>query len=410
MKGRALAVMLTAAEACRFEGALKPGAKLPPGHEKLVDAQGRRRLGGPFGRTSCTHENCYVIDPTNTAVGQADVYYDGLTTPNVIESIAAMANHYGEDMCYWAFQSLPPPAWELQTTPCGAIPLSSGEGGCPSFGDPAGTAATNATYDETLYYGELANDRMNALLGNGVFEGGISVTGAIAARNLCARGMISGIRCDPLILNSAIEIAYAIMMIKFSPGGQEVVDAVTSNVTTWRDSWEGHLPNLAWVSDDSSTGYGWGMYGELTFKVLRCSDVPDKFKTRGLPPDPIVDGASLADDALATWKSLPSLCPLSSWDTVTCDDGDTRPNCPACYGAIPPSPPPSPESPPPSLPPPPALPPPPSLPPPAAPPPSDSALSTGVIIGICAGGGAALIAGAVAAMMCRKKKSVGPAA
>lgn len=275
------------------------GMGRPAGHPPLhYLSDDRQLLDGELSQT-CTIDMCYYADPTNTSVTnhmpncgspgyQPCSDYHGLkNTAGFASSLDSLAAFYKEDLCYWAYQTLPPPQ-DMETL---------------SYN------ITDADTDTIFQLGTMANDRYHSLIGNGVMAGGLSTSGTILTTNLCERGVLSGDRCDPKILNQEGPVPAAIQIIRIAAGTAE---EVVSNITAWRALPSLHEPNIKWASSDSG---GWGYSGELKFKVVRCSDIPESMLsgTKDLTADPLVDGESMHDAMLHLWQGLDSLCPPEQW-------------------------------------------------------------------------------------------------
>ena len=107
----------------------------------------------------CKLKGCYVQDPTNTSIsnhipggcGTADrpacSKYGHLLYSGFIDSVDALASHFGEDMCYWALMTLPPPAGQEENI-------------------------TDSASDGMYHYGSMANIRFHEFVGDGVVFGG----------------------------------------------------------------------------------------------------------------------------------------------------------------------------------------------------------------------------------------------
>ena len=205
----------------------------------------------------CTIPGCYVKDPTGTSITNHDPgctptgpkkcsHYGQIQTPGFLNSVVRLAQYYRSDLCYWAFQTLPPPRNSQY-----------------NFSD------TDA--QSLLRLGSLANERYHELMGNGVIEGGTSTAGTLVNRKMCKTGFLKGDSCNPRVLNGSMPVPSAIQMIRISQHNN--TDAIISNITAWRNGPDLHLPNLNWAG-----GSGWGEAGGAIFKVLKCDDIPETFR------------------------------------------------------------------------------------------------------------------------------------
>ena len=167
-------VLVSATTACRFA---RPGMDMPLGHRRFINSS----LS-----SSCTIPGCYTTDPTHTAVTNfvptgcgsakkpACSNWGHLQTTGFIESLVRLAQYYNNDLCYWSFQSLPPPPQHE-------------------------TNFTDADASMIYSLGTAANTEIHRLVGNGVFEGGLATSGNLVNRNLCKRGVLRGERLLPKV-------------------------------------------------------------------------------------------------------------------------------------------------------------------------------------------------------------------
>lgn len=228
-----------------------------------------------------------------------------------------LAQHYKSDLCYWAFQTLPPPVGGENNISNADADSLLRLGTCPTP-TPAFRGHTDLAYDPTVASGTLANKRFHALMGNGVMEGGISTSGNLVNQNLCARGVLKGLRCDERILNSTMPVPAAIQMIRISQHNNSA--AVNSNITAWRTKASLHLPNMNWAGSS-----GWGDAGGAFFKVLRCDDIPTLFRsgTKDRDADTLMDdGENFLDATTRQWEKMESVCPPSLWHKPVNGTGD----------------------------------------------------------------------------------------
>ena len=277
------------------------GMPLPRGHPQALGTRKLSSIGDPDPNV-CSLPGCYIEDPTGTAVHNhcfetpglhpcAESFHGLLRTTGMIEALDSLATTtHGEDLCYWAFQSLPPPRQSENNF-------------------------TDEDAKSVLLYGTNASYRYHSLMGNGVFEGGISTAGSLVNKRLCERGYLQGQRCDIRILKSNIVAPTAIQVFRVTSGNSK---AIKREISAWRSQWSLHAPNIAWVYDPGPNGgHGWGLSGALISKVVKCAEIPDKFRegTKTLGPDPIFSASNsikpLADEAMEKWQSMLSLFNIS---------------------------------------------------------------------------------------------------
>merc|ERR1712224_695969 len=174
-------------------------------------------------------------------------HWSHMLSPGFVDSLERLSRYYGEDLCYWSMQTLPPPSREVYN-----ITLQDAQ--------------------TILRMGGFANDGWHNLTGNGVVEGGTSTAGDLCNRLLCQHGDLKGERCDPKVLSSGMPVPAAITMMRI---GAAQAAAVKANYTAWTtlgDSHGDHAGNIQWGRSS-----GWGNTGEIRFKVMKCADIPPEF-------------------------------------------------------------------------------------------------------------------------------------
>lgn len=188
-----------------------------------------------------------------------------------IDAFAETAKAVGRDMCYWSMQPLPaPPAgWNVTTGDCG------NEAPC-SWAAESLTAS-----DEALQYfkdiadlGVRAVDRWNEF----VTEDGPALGGWVSSGgNLQATYCVTGILADQCGQdhNNHEDIKWptSSILLRITPDN---ADEVKELIRNWLRAQENHLPA---VKADAVRKWGYGGAGGegLTFKLIPCDSIPDRF-------------------------------------------------------------------------------------------------------------------------------------
>lgn len=247
---------------------------------------------------------------------------------HLVDALLDFAETQSEDMCYWSYQSLPPP---------------TGDG--PTYWDMQ-TGQWDNDIDWVRAYGEVAYSRLHSLI-----EPGGSVVGAMCAmgsemtKRQCARGIEADKgKCIPQLLESELTWPMAIAIFKVDGG-------LLETIRNWRGNASLHLANIEWtfgggsrpaiwntsvpgVGDvdpagmphggpwPTSQGRYWGSAPgqQMIAKAVPCSQIPDKFRYSSelLYCDHVAEGASIStpDEGYAVWESLVSVWP----PTKPCSD------------------------------------------------------------------------------------------
>jgi len=269
-----------------------------------------------------TANNAFVQDDLNRPLRELTGNDDSL-----MDNLGAFARNQSEDMCYWAFQALPPPR------------------GGPSVLHPfrGYWDVTDGHNDQDIEwvqaYGDVAVSRLHSRIKpDGPVVGAMCAMGAQIMTRRCKNGHARKTKCIPAITNATIQWPMAVSIWKV--GHPDLLDAVTD----WRASVQtGHLPNIEWVAHTKGTvgAYPWnsplpapgdlnpagmpsgaqvqskdsGWGSPKIAKVVKCSDIPAKFRYHTkvnyecdhMPSSTAT--VSSVDEAYDTWKSLTGLWP-----------------------------------------------------------------------------------------------------
>ncbi len=314
------------------------GFGLPP-HDQLH----RRFLGEDhtypvLPRPVSTANNAFVqndlLGPIQAVSGNDKTLLENLNT------FAARNNL--TDLCYWAFQALPPPR--------GGPSLLHPHRGYWDVSD----GHLDQDIEWVQAYGEVAVARLHSRIEqNGPVVGAMCSMGAVIAKRRCENGASIKKKCIPAITNGTIQWPMAVSMWKV--GHPDLASAVTS----WRaSSSTGHLPNIEWNMhlQGSAKARSWNgsmpRPGEISppsmpqgphwpisqfsswgspkiAKVVQCADVPQKFRYHTqnyycdhMPPKEESDSSgttasvSSVDEAYAVWTNLKGVWP----PTKPCED------------------------------------------------------------------------------------------
>lgn len=305
------------ATACGYASS---GLPIPQGHPPVLK-QGSAYpvLPGPV----TTVNNAFVTDdllkPLQRLSGN-----DKTLLENLNEYAASTTD---DDLCYWAFQALPPPR------------------GGPSILHPfrGYWDVQSGQYDQDMEwvqaYGEVAVARLHSRIKKGgPVVGAMCAMGAVIAKRRCESGKSNTSKCIPAITNGTVQWPTAVSIWKV--GHPDLKAAVQD----WRASrTTGHFPNIEWVLHTPGTstahvwsgtmpkpgeinssampqpgdpypvskGAGWG--APKIAKVVKCSSIPPKYTTGALYYCDSVPNASAAvsniDEAYAVWSSLTGVWP-----------------------------------------------------------------------------------------------------
>lgn len=191
-----------------------------------------------------------------------------------IDAFAETAKAVGRDMCYWSMQPLPAPpgGWNVQTRDCGNEAPCSWD-----------TDSLTASDEAKKYFKDIADlgvqgvDRFNDL----VTEDSPALGGWVAwGRNLqptyCETGLLAD-QCGEQDKNHEdINWPTSSILLRINPDN---TDKVKDLIRNWRRTEEGHLPQM---KADAVHKWGYGSAGGegLTFKLIPCDAIPDKFLRR----------------------------------------------------------------------------------------------------------------------------------
>ena len=255
----------------------------------------------------------------------------------LLENLNAFAASTSDDLCYWAFQGLPPPR------------------GGPSVTHPfrGHWDVTDGEHDQDIEwvqaYGEIAVARLHSRIKkDGPVVGAMCAMGGAIAKRRCDNGKSIKSKCVPAITTHA-RIHWPMAVSIWKIGHPDLVAANTD----WRaSSSTGHLPNIDWVIGSfggasaarpwsgampkrgeidppamphapfpGSQGRSWGC--PKIAKVVKCADIPTKYKYHtdvnyycDHMPSSTNQTISSVDDAYLTWQSITSVWP----PTKVCKD------------------------------------------------------------------------------------------
>jgi len=250
---------------------------------------------------------------------------------SLLENLAAFAKktNQEDELCYWAFQGLPPPRGEA-----------------PFWDVDSGRNDQDIEWVQA--YGEVAVSRLHSRISpGGPTVHAMCSMGARIAKRRCDNGRSKPEKCIPAITNGTIQWPMAVSMWKV--GHEDLHSAVQD----WRgNSMTGHFQNIGWVVHTPGTtparpwngtqpspgetnpknepnGFtewpqsavaGWG--APKIAKVVKCSDVPKKFYYNvdtlyycDHVESPSAKQSSV-DEAYEVWRSLTGVWP----PTKTCKD------------------------------------------------------------------------------------------
>jgi len=313
-----LSCVIHGVSACAFA---KSGMDLPNDHTHRHLFQGSTYpvLPGPV----TTRNNAFVTEdllkPLRVLTGNDDT---------LASNLADFATDTGDDLCYWAFQGLPPPR--------GGPTLLHPNRGYWDVSD----GHNDQDIEWVQAYGEVAAARLHSRIRkDGPLVGAMCAMGSHLTARRCENGASRKEKCIPAITNSSIHWPMAVSMWKV--GHPELEAAVTD----WRGNGQtGHVPNIEWdahipyiptaaarpwngtmpmpgelnphsMPNDYpvSLGVGWG--SPKISKVVKCSEIPSKFlynidelfycDSMSNATMPI----SNADEAYQTWSSLQGVWP-----------------------------------------------------------------------------------------------------
>eukprot|EP00927_Polykrikos_kofoidii_P067866 TRINITY_DN6329_c0_g1_i1.p1 TRINITY_DN6329_c0_g1~~TRINITY_DN6329_c0_g1_i1.p1 ORF type:complete len:464 (-),score=51.51 TRINITY_DN6329_c0_g1_i1:149-1540(-) len=237
-----------------------------------------------------------------------------------------------EDLCYWSFQSLPPP------------PRSQG----PDF-----WSVSHGEFDQDIEwvqaYGEVAVARLHSRVKpNGSVVGAACSLGWELMQRRCQNGRANSSCVDAVTKASPEKLRWPMAISIF-----KISQDLRSTIVDWRGNGSMHLPNIYWDMNAgkkpafpwkypmpvggetnplgmphgpdwpvSKSAFPWGGapgHAKVA-KVVPCSQISDKFRysTEMSYCDRVASGAGITDANLAyeEWKGLWSVWP----PTVTCAD------------------------------------------------------------------------------------------
>lgn len=287
----------------------KFGGDLPFGHPEIV----KTMAATPNGRVPDGSGGGAFFVPGG---GITYPTHDGQSLVQVMDSIAKTHVEEGKGaLCYWSFQSLPPP---------------------PGFGMSAKRLSYDFDAMEKANPGDVAAIRDLCTLAIGrlqahvdpVGKSGPVVFAAVTeglefATYLCKNELYRDraevpARCapnSPLYTQSmALRWPMSVTMWKFDGTNAQEVN---STMRQWRDSPDGHLPNIMSPAPTPATfpqpatahwplaGTHWGSGGGLMSKLLPCEAIPPQFKYQHPFPQDTVGNQSktMLDLALEYWQT-----------------------------------------------------------------------------------------------------------
>lgn len=246
----------------------------------------------------------------------------------LFEVLDDFATTKGEELCYWAFQALPPPR--------GGPSLIHPRRGYWDVSD----GHNDQDVEWVQAYGEVAVARLHSRVKtNGPVVGAMCAMGSHITKRRCENGRSEKWKCVPAVTNATIAWPMAVSIWKI--GHPELQSAVED----WRgNSNSGHVPNIEWDAHTPGTSPGRPWTGSMpkpgelnpssmptgpawpgskdTYwgspkiaKVVKCSDIPAKFNynTEDLYYCDRIPNAtskvSSVDEAYAVWKSLKGVWP-----------------------------------------------------------------------------------------------------
>jgi len=299
-------------------------------HRNLVQGQTYTVLPGPV----TTDNNAFVTQDLQMPLRVLTANDNSL-----LENLADFAKSQGEDLCYWAFQGLPPPRG-------GPTPLHPSRG----YWDVS-DGHNDQDIEWVQAYGEIAVARLHSRVKpGGPTVGAMCSMGAVIAKRRCENGASIKEKCIPPIINGTIQWPMAVSIWKIGHKGLKAA------VEDWRaSSTSGHFQNIGWVArtpgttsarpwngtmprpgtiDPPNMPNGWtewpvskdpGWGAPKIAKVVRCADVPDNlnYNLKTLyycdhMPSPTANVSSI-DQAYAVWRSLSGVWP----PTKPCKDDQT---------------------------------------------------------------------------------------
>jgi rubredoxin len=330
---------LQVTHACPF--AEDTSGSLPPNHPEIGT---RRQLQGYGGSTAPDATvpdvagGIFKIPPGGITTPRGG--YGGQSTAFMIDAMAKKSVKEGKGaLCYWSWQSLPPPT---------DAPVNKNWGARGKFDfaemekHHAGSCA--AIRDLCTY----AVDRLQKHV-DPVGHTGVNVLAAVSQGTehgtyLCRQGMhldkaAHPERCAPgaPLYNQTWGLRWPISVTMWKFDGTNLAE-VTRVMTDWRQSSSQHLPNIQSPAPAPGPnvptpipgprpefpvphpatrphqGTGWGPGGSVVGKALPCDDIPDAFKYQ--PPFPqdtnppgytSPTGRTYLEDALDYWSHTPGV-------------------------------------------------------------------------------------------------------
>eukprot|EP00978_Attheya_sp_CCMP212_P006042 scaffold13575_cov56-Attheya_sp.AAC.2 len=280
-----------------------------------------------------------------TSNGLSTVFYtdptssQSWTLPEVIElyrsgQIDPNGPGVGQDLCYFSFQSLPPPLYVANQTKV-----------VPRVVDGEDQSFYNYPKSDLPRFMELADQAVNRLStfvseDSPFVKFATCAAGGEASKALCAEGVQGqeGSQCDAARSGSAVTWAQAIALFKIG-NDTDAFGNFIKNV--WRDSPDGHRANIVWAyapnaytepgnenfgGIQGSVEPGWGNNGGLRAKVVACDHIDRKFFQAKNPDGNMVMGSDAidastnntwADEALKEWTRLCGI-PVFGGDNSDC--------------------------------------------------------------------------------------------
>ena len=196
---------------------------------------------------------------------------------SLIDLMAFRAKVHGSPLCYWSWQSLPPP------------PLDG------DWATPYDFAALNAEFaGDSVTIRDLAGNatlrlqaHIDAANRNSTVVGGFCTQGYDHATYLCDRGLYDAARCVGSVVNeSMVRWPTSINMFLLDGTPERTAD-LTSVIEAWRSLPSEHEATINDAIIATERGdQGWGTGGGLVAKLFECEAIPSEFTWQtGVPQD-----------------------------------------------------------------------------------------------------------------------------
>ncbi|PRW45209.1 ATP-dependent protease [Chlorella sorokiniana] len=218
---------------------------------------------------------------------------DGNTTWVQIISLIKWGVLPFEDMCYWSWQTLPPPG--MESTPrdqYNYAPIREGALAVQKMGYEAYNRLNKEADNKTCTYGCGM-----------VVWGGLAL-GSELTRYACSiNASVEAEVCSEPYYNQVWRSPVASAIFRFDGTNTE---ALTEMIKEWRTSEQGHAPM---INSPEILQHGWGYGGSLTAKLFRCADIPEVYRGQYPAPPLYRPDGPLADAGMKWWLSNQGLLP-----------------------------------------------------------------------------------------------------